>query len=65
VRDSRPSCFGSDIYTVGGNGKPGFSGDGGPATKAEMDAPIGLGVAGAGNLLVTDVNDGRVREITR
>jgi hypothetical protein len=54
-----------DIYTVGGNGQPGFAGDGGPATKAETDAPIGLGVTGAGNLLVADVNDGRVREITR
>jgi trimeric autotransporter adhesin len=54
-----------DIYTVGGNGQPGFAGDGGPATKAELDAPIGVSVTGAGNLLVTDVNDGRVREITR
>jgi secreted PhoX family phosphatase len=54
-----------DIYTVGGNGQPGFSGDGGPATQAELDAPMGLGVTGAGNLLVADVNDGRVREITR
>jgi hypothetical protein len=54
-----------DIYTVGGNGQPGFAGDGGPATKAELDGPIGLGVTGAGNLLVADVNDGRVREITR
>jgi hypothetical protein len=53
-----------DIYTVAGNGQPGFSGDGGPATKAELDAPMGLGVTGAGNLLVADVNDGRVREIS-
>jgi len=54
-----------DIYSVGGNGQPGFSGDGGPATKAELDEPMGLGLTGAGNLLVADVNDGRVREITR
>jgi hypothetical protein len=54
-----------DLYTVAGNGQPGFAGDGGPATKAELDAPIGVSVTGAGNLLVTDVNDGRVREITR
>jgi trimeric autotransporter adhesin len=53
-----------DIYTVGGNGQPGFAGDGGPATKAELDGPVGVGVTGAGNLLVADVNDGRIREIT-
>ena len=28
-----------DIYTVAGNGTAGFSGDGGPATAAELDSP--------------------------
>jgi len=54
-----------DIYTVGGNGQPGYAGDGHAAAKAELDDPVGVGVTGAGNLLVADVNDGRVREITR
>jgi hypothetical protein len=54
-----------DIYTIGGNGQPGYAGDGHAAVKAELDDPVGVGVTGAGNLLVADVNDGRVREITR
>jgi len=28
-----------DIYTVAGNGTPGFAGDGGPATSAGLAAP--------------------------
>ncbi len=54
-----------DIYTVAGNGTQGYSGDGGPATGAELDQPFGVGVDAAGNLLVTDLFDGRVREISR
>ena len=30
-----------DIYTVAGDGTAGFSGDGGPATSAELAAPAG------------------------
>jgi hypothetical protein len=54
-----------DIYTVAGNGIPGFSGDGGPGTHAELDQPFGVGVNAARGLLVTDLFDGRVREISR
>ena len=54
-----------DIYTVAGTGSPGFSGDGHAAKGAELDEPIGVGLDRAGNLLVADVGDGRVREITR
>ena len=54
-----------DVYTVAGIGTPGFSGDGGPGTHAELDQPFGVGVDVAGNLLVADLFDGRIREITR
>lgn len=54
-----------DVYTVAGNGTQGYPGDGGPATEAELDQPFGVGVDAAGNLVVTDLFDGRVREISR
>jgi sugar lactone lactonase YvrE len=34
------------ISTVAGTGTPGFSGDGGPATKAQLYNPFGIGIAG-------------------
>ena len=43
-----------DIYTVAGNGIQGFSGDGGPATNAELNFPEGVAVDAAGNLLIAD-----------
>ncbi len=52
-----------DIYTVAGNGQRGFSGDGGPARAAELNAPTGIAVDGAGNLVVTDSINSRVRVV--
>jgi hypothetical protein len=40
------------ISTVAGNGKIGASGDGGPATKARLWAPHGVGLASDGDLLI-------------
>ena len=51
------------IYTVAGNGVPGFSGDGGPATKAELWAPQDAAVDGAGNLLIVDRSNARIRVV--
>jgi hypothetical protein len=50
-----------DIYTVAGVGAPGFSGDGGRATLAELNAPDQVVVDGAGNLLIADTGNDRVR----
>jgi trimeric autotransporter adhesin len=52
-----------DVYTVAGNGHFGFSGDGGPATAAELDAPAGVAVDSAGNLLIADRDNERVRVV--
>jgi trimeric autotransporter adhesin len=52
-----------DIYSVAGNGTGGYAGDGGPATSAELDNPIGLTVGGAGNVLVADSANNRVRVV--
>jgi len=48
---------------VAGNGAVGFSGDGGPATKASINGVQGLGVDGAGNLFLADSGNGRVRKV--
>ena len=50
-----------DIYTVAGEGTPGFAGDSGPATAAELDSPQGVAVDRAGNLVIGDGGNGRVR----
>src|SRR6266571_3805451 len=52
-----------DIYTVAGDGNFGFSGDGGPATSAGLSGPVGVAVDAAGNLLIADTGDGRVRVV--
>src|SRR6266702_581127 len=52
-----------DIYTVAGNGTFGFSGEGGPATAAELGSPGQTAVDGAGNLVIADGANGRVRVV--
>ncbi len=53
-----------DIYTVAGNGTAELIGDGGPATAAGLANPMGITADGTGNLLIADVNNNRVREVT-
>ncbi len=52
-----------DIYTVAGTGTPGFSGDGGPATSAELKLPNTATVDGAGNLVIADYYNNRIRVV--
>jgi sugar lactone lactonase YvrE len=51
------------IYTVAGDGTEGFSGDGGPATSAELGLPRSVAVDGAGNLVIADTTNGRIRVV--
>ncbi len=51
------------ITTIAGTGKPGFSGDKGPAALATLSTPTGVTVDASGNLLVTDRNNQRVRQL--
>jgi sugar lactone lactonase YvrE len=51
------------ILTVAGTGKASFSGDGGPATQARLTWPNGIQFDAAGNLLVADCGNGRVRKV--
>jgi len=52
-----------DIYTVAGNGRSGFSGDGGPATKAHVTAPSQVAVDAAGNLVIAASANNRIRVV--
>ena len=52
------------ISTVAGNGTEGFSGDGGPATLAELSDPSGVAVDSSGNLFIADRNNSRVRKVS-
>ncbi|MBA2114643.1 SMP-30/gluconolactonase/LRE family protein [Bremerella alba] len=53
------------IRTVAGIGPQGrgFSGDNGPATKAKMDRPHGIGVGADNALYIGDTNNHRVRKV--
>jgi trimeric autotransporter adhesin len=51
------------ITTLAGNGTAGFSGDGGPATAAQLSTPDGLAVDEAGNLFIADTVNQRVRRV--
>ncbi|EEF57906.1 hypothetical protein [Pedosphaera parvula] len=51
------------VTTIAGNGTAGFSGDGGPATKAQMNEPHSIGFDKAGNLYICDVRNHRIRKV--
>ena len=51
------------IDTVAGSHEMGFSGDGGPAPLARLNSPAGLAVDPAGNLLIADFGNDRVRVV--
>ena len=50
------------IYTVAGGGLSGL-GDGGPATSADLHGPAGVTVDGAGNLVIVDSLNYRIRVV--
>ncbi len=51
------------ISTVAGNGSPGFSGDGGPASSASLMSPQGVAVDGDGNPWIADTGNNRIRRV--
>jgi uncharacterized protein (TIGR03437 family) len=53
------------IQTVAGTGVAGFSGDGGPATNAQLSQPTGVAVDSAGNLYIADFGNGRIRKVSK
>ena len=53
----------SIITTVAGNGVTGFSGDGGPATAAELNYPSSVALDAVGNIYFSDTNNDVVRVV--
>ncbi len=53
----------STITTIAGTGTAGFSGDGGPATSADINVPLGLTIDSAGNLYFADSVNHRIRKV--
>src|SRR6266699_5548734 len=51
------------IETVAGNGLAGFGGDGGPATDASLNEPIGIAVGPGGDLFIADHTNFRIRRV--
>ncbi len=53
------------ITTFAGTAKrPGFSGDGGPATLAQLSNPMGVAVDAQGNVYIADSSNNRVRKVS-
>ena len=52
------------IHTVVGTGVLGYSGDGGPATNAEINDPGGIIADTCGNIYFSDVLNNRIRKVT-
>ena len=57
----------NDIYTIAGDpsvaGTGGSSGDGGPATSAQLNGAGGLGIDAAGDLYIGDTFNNRLQEV--
>lgn len=60
IRKVEPS---GNISTVAGNGTGMYSGDGGPATTAQLNGPTWVALDTQGNLFVADANNNRIRKI--
>lgn len=52
------------IATVAGDGHAGYTGDGGPATSAQLNGPSAVAVDGPGNLYVADTTNNLIRKVT-
>jgi sugar lactone lactonase YvrE len=59
----RVDAAGSLILTAG-VGSNGYNGDGGLATKAQLDHPYGVAVDSGGNVYIADVFNNRIRKVT-
>src|SRR5689334_13736990 len=52
------------LTVIAGNGIPGFSGDGGPASSAQMSYVHGVAADNTGNVFIADTSNNRVRKVS-
>ena len=52
------------ISTLAGTGVAGYSGNGGPATSAQLHSPEGIAFDSAGSLYISDSQNYRIRKVT-
>src|SRR5262249_37917566 len=52
-----------NLTRLAGNGRAGYSGDGGPATAAQLSFPMGIAIDASGNVFVADRDASVVRKI--
>jgi uncharacterized protein (TIGR03437 family) len=52
------------INTIAGTGTAGATGDGGPATQANLNAPESIAIDSSGNLYIADTGNNEIREIS-
>jgi len=52
------------INTIVGNDSTGYSGDGGPATDAELNQPYGVAIDTSGNIYIADEANNVIRKVT-
>jgi sugar lactone lactonase YvrE len=55
---------GGNITTVAGTGVVGYSGDGGQATSAQLNGPVGIALDAQGNLYISDRDNHRIRKVS-
>lgn len=53
------------ITTVAGTGKAGYSGDGGPASQAQLKSPGGLAISPEGELYIADTGNCVIRKVDK
>ena len=62
-RIRKVDAFTGTISTIAGTGERGYSGDGGPATEAQLGAPFSVAVDANGNAYISETVNSRIRRV--